>query len=263
MSGLDRFVAVLSLYSDAVPAWSVQDMALQLGQPASTVYRTVRDLVSASFLEPVTGARYRLGAAFPHFDRVARSTDPVVRAGGPFLHDIVAQARVPCVAMLSRLCNDMIICVDHASSASAAFEWSLFERGRPIPLTLGSSSKVILAQLTPPQRRKLLTARCPEDVATDLVARNDLFTAIRRQGYYISHGEIDPSVSAIAAPIAVPELGIAASVNLIVEQGLMNEELERRLVLLLVSSAGLLTDRLRRLEETLPAPAPVPVSRAG
>jgi DNA-binding IclR family transcriptional regulator len=63
MSGLDRFVAVLSLYSETADVWSVQEMANALDMPASTVYRIVRDLVKASFLEPATGARYRLGSA--------------------------------------------------------------------------------------------------------------------------------------------------------------------------------------------------------
>ncbi len=249
MSGLDRYVAVISLYSEAADTWSVQDMAVALDQPASTVYRTVRDLVKATFLEPATGARYRLGSAFPRFDRLARQTDPVVRAGSSLLHEIVVQARVPCVALLSRLCNDMVMCIDHEAAKTVEFSWSLFERGRPIPLSKGSTSKIILAQLPTQQRKKLLLSQVDDGSGAELSLRNDLFTSIRKQGYHISYGEIDPSLVAIAAPISLPESGIAASVSLIVEQKALSKELEQRLALLLVSSASLLSERLRRQEE--------------
>lgn len=251
MSGLDRFVAVLSLYSESAGVWSVQEMADTLGLPPSTVYRNVRDLVKASFLEPAAGARYRLGSAFPRYDRLARNTDPVVRLGSSLLHEVVLQARVPCVALLSRLCNDMVMCIDHEAAKNVEFEWSLFERGRPIPLTKGATSKVILAQLPAQQRNKLLASGRGNgsDEAAELSKKGDLFSFIRKQGYHVSHGEIDPSLIAIAAPISVPDMGLSASISLILEAKISHEDLERRLVLLLHSSANLLTEQLRRSEE--------------
>src|SRR5690349_4197799 len=103
MSGLDRYVAVLRLYGVEKSTWTVQEMADALGIPASTVYRTIRDLVAATFLEPATEAHYRLGAAFVEFDRLIRLTDPLVRRGQSLLRDVTTQARIPCVAILARL----------------------------------------------------------------------------------------------------------------------------------------------------------------
>lgn len=251
MSGLDRFVAVLSLFSETAGVWSVQEMASALKMPASTVYRIVRALVKASFLEPATDARYRLGSALPRMDRLARITDPIVKAGGSLLPEIVRQARVPCVCLLSRLCNDMVLCVAHDVAPNVDFQWSLFERGRSIPLSRGSTSKVILAQLSVQQRKKLLEKRRGNSLgsAEEINPRSELFATIRKQGYYLTYGEIDPALIAIAVPISVPEMGLAASLSLIVEAKTRNEELERRLVLLLVSSAGLLTEQLCRSYE--------------
>lgn len=251
MSGLDRFVAVLSLYNESADVWSVQEMANVLNVPASTVYRIVRDLVKASFLEPATGARYRLGSAFPRYDRLARNTDPVVRAGGALLQEIVSQARVPCVGLLSRLCNEMVMCVAHEASDNVDFEWSLFERGRPVPLTLGATSKVILSQLSMQQRRKLLAKNDGDGSSptADLAGKSELLSTIRKQGYHISYGEIDPALIAIAASISVPDMGLAASISLIIEQKVTTDDLERRLLLLLLSSAGLVTEQLQRSEQ--------------
>src|SRR3712207_200484 len=103
MSGLKRFVAVLRLFNEHKSAWTVQEIAEALQIPVSTAYRTVRNLVGTSFLEASTEAEYRLGAAFMEFDRLTRLTDPAVQAGRPVLHDVVVQARIPCVGLLSRL----------------------------------------------------------------------------------------------------------------------------------------------------------------
>ena len=81
MAGLKRFVGVLRLFGEAKSEWTVPDMAEALGLPASTVYRTVRELLAEGFLDPAPEARYRLGAAFVEFDRLVRLTDPLARLG--------------------------------------------------------------------------------------------------------------------------------------------------------------------------------------
>lgn len=243
MSGLDRYVAVLSLYSESIDLLSVQEIADCLEMPTSTVYRIVRDLVKASFLEPATGARYRIGSAFPSLDLVARKADPMVRASLPLMPELVRQAGIPCVALLARLSNDIVLCVGHESAPQVDFEWSLFERGRPIPMTMGSAAPVILAQLPAAQRRKLLAAQDGER-AQSLAADNDYFSAIRKRGYHISTGEIDPKLVALAAPVSAPDLGVFASVGLIYDAGLADPDREKRLALLLISSAALIRERL-------------------
>ena len=70
MSGFSRYAAILRLFSEQDRAWTVPAMAAKLGIPASTLYRTVRELLAESFLEPSSEASYRLGAAFVAFDRL-------------------------------------------------------------------------------------------------------------------------------------------------------------------------------------------------
>ncbi len=85
MAGLERFMAVLRLFDEDRPAWTVQAMADTLGAPASTVYRSVRALVAAGFLAPAGEAHYRLGTAFLEFDRLIRLTDPLMSEGEAIL----------------------------------------------------------------------------------------------------------------------------------------------------------------------------------
>ena len=102
MSGLSRFLSVLRCFTEAKANWTVPELAEAIAVPASTVYRTVRELVAQGFLEPSTEAHYRLGSAFIEFDRMIRLTDPLVKVGSPLLRDLVAEVRHPCVAVLER-----------------------------------------------------------------------------------------------------------------------------------------------------------------
>jgi len=249
MSGLDRFVRVLRLFGEARPEWTVQEMAEALDAPASTVYRTVRDLVDADLLEPASEAQYRLGAAFIEFERLIRLTDPLVRAGTPLLRDLSLQVGMNCAVFLARLYGDTVMCVADDRPADGAVETS-YERGRPMPLTRGATSKAILAQLPTRRLNKILAQRAGDTDPFAVPAeefRAQLATA-RKRGYCVTRGEVDKGLVGIAVPISVPDRGINASLTLVVEAASLDDRTERRLVMLMISTAGLLTDALERIE---------------
>jgi DNA-binding IclR family transcriptional regulator len=236
MSGLDRYLRLLRFFSEQKSTWTVQELSDAMMVPPSSVYRAVHDLIAAGLLEPSREANYRLGPAFLEFDRLIRHTDPLVRHGSAFLPDIAGQSHVPCVVVLARLYGDQVMCVADALSAGTQFRTS-YERGRPMPLTLGATSKTILSQLPTRRLKKLLAGA--SSVATSPDFRDELLAA-RRHGYCITRGEVDPGLVGLAVPISFPELSITASLSLIIEAGKHDEAVERRLMMLLVSSAGLL-----------------------
>jgi DNA-binding IclR family transcriptional regulator len=245
MAGLSRYVSVMRLFDEEHTEWTVSEMAAALDVPASTVYRTVREMVAMEFLEPANEARYRLGSCFIEFDRLVRVTDPLYRVGTALLRDVVIQARVPCVAVLARLYDDRVMCIaDYKSTDDGVY--TSYERGRPRPLTRGATSKVILAQL-PPRRLTKLLDNLPTDAAPVPKSTSkfrDELAAIRKRGYSVTRGEVDKKVVGIAAPIGVSERALLGSLSLVVPANIVDETLERRLVLLVVSSATLLTAEL-------------------
>lgn len=242
MAGFARFLAVLRLFDEQASAWTVPEMSDALGVPASTVYRTVRDLVSGGFLEAAHESVYRLGPAFIEYDRLLRLTDPLVAAGRGALHDVAAQARTPCVALLSRLYNDQVMCVADEAARDTAFRPS-YERGRPMPLTQGATSKVILAHLPARHLNRLIGA--PKDrPAREQGLRSEL-AEIRKRGYCATASEIDAGLAGIAAPVIVREAGIIASLSVVVDDALLDEAHRRRLILLVVSAASLVAEDLR------------------
>ena len=250
MSGLTRYAEILRLFDETASDWTIPDMALALGVPASTAYRTVRDLLAERFLEPALEGHYRLGSAFVAFDRLIRLTDPIMRVGQELLHDLALQARAPCVGVLARLYGDTVMCVADTVPTDARVRTS-YERGRPRPLTRGATSKVILAQLPTRRLNGLLATheaaeRHPHaPSAVDL--RNEL-ALIRKRGYCVSRGEVDTGLVGLAAPVAAPSRALLASLSLVVPAVALDEATERRLVLLVVSAASLLTEKLSTVD---------------
>lgn len=239
MAGLDRYIAVLRLFSQGRSEWTVVDMAERLGVPQSTVYRTVHDLLAENFLEMASEARYRLGSVFIEFDRLLRLTDPLLTAGSQVLEDVVAGAGVPCVGLLCRLYNDTVMCIADDATPGAPFS-SSYERGRPMSLTMGATSKAILAHL-PPRRFSRLVAHWPE--ARSHAFRAEL-TVVRRTGVSISYGEIDAEVVGVAAPILSKAPGLLASLSLVLPRDVADKAMVARVSAATMAGARLIEERL-------------------
>ena len=245
MSGLDRYLNVVNLFDETKSDWTIAEIAFSLDVPASTVYRTVRELVAAAMLEQSTEAHYRLGAAFIEFDRRVRRTDSLIRLSDSILQDVAVQVQMPCAVVLARLYGDTVMCVADTRWNDREIRTS-YERGRPQPLTRGATSKMILAQL--PSRR-LSRLLAPSDSSgsagsTILDLRKELAVA-RRCGYVITRGEVDPGLVGIAAPVSNFEQAIVASLSLIVPASELTDVVEHRLILLATMTANLLAERLK------------------
>ncbi|WP_368517871.1 IclR family transcriptional regulator [Rhizobium sp.] len=247
MAGLNRFVDVLRLFNERKPDWTIQEMAIATEVPASTVYRTVRELVGQGFLDPSIEAHYRLGAAIIEFDRRLRISDPLIREGDPMLAEVLDAVQVPCVGVLARLYRDQVICVADHRTQSSAVETS-YERGRPMPLLRGATSKTILAQLPKVRLGKVVKAAGQDRTLKDGMLSE--LALIRRQGYAITRSEVDPGLVGIAVPVSCPEAAINASMSLIVRAADVSESTERRLLMMLSPVADMLS---RKLRDCLPA----------
>lgn len=248
MGGLSRYLSILRLFEEGRIEWTIPEIAQALNAPGSTIYRTVREMVSQDFLEAAPDSCYRLGAFFIEFDRLVRVTDPLYTFGRALLGDVVAQARVPCVAVLARLYGDTVMCVADFEAPAGGVK-SSYERGRPRPLIHGATSKAILAQLPVRRLTKLLVGeRGDKDnrafSQSEADFRDELNT-IRKCGYSITRGEVDKGLVGIAAPVNVPERALLGSLSLVISANSLDATAERRLTLLVVSSASLLAEELK------------------
>jgi DNA-binding IclR family transcriptional regulator len=243
MPGIDRYLDILNLFTVEKSVWTVPEVSDELGLPSSTVYRTMRELRRVNMLHAATEAQYRLGPAFLEFERRTRLTDPLALKAESLMGQLVHRAQIPCTALLARLYGNTVMCVADSRSHEGGVE-SSYERGRPMPLTRGATSRAILAQLPSRRLGKILETASPRIPASRRSAFRIELARIRKAGYAIAHGEVDKEHVGIAVPLSIAEESVAASLSLVVHERQWNDETQSRLVLLLVSSASLLQQQL-------------------
>ncbi|PJE37528.1 hypothetical protein CVM52_06560 [Pseudooceanicola lipolyticus] len=249
MAGFDRYNNVLTLFLTEQASWTVAELSEAIGTSPSNVYRTVRELVEAGFVESTKESRYRLGPTFLEFEHRLRETDPLVRSGGVFLRTLVEQAGQPCVAVLARLYGRQVMCVAEAHTLD---QRTSYERGKPMPIVRGATSKAILASMTTRKRKKLLAevhdgeAAVPDELVAEL-------TQIRRAGLSVSRGEVDDGLMGIAVPVTNDDLAINASLSFVVRQADTSEVRVQRLSSLLRAHATLIENFMAEAQSDMRA----------
>jgi DNA-binding IclR family transcriptional regulator len=205
MSRPSRLVLILQLFEKDRPVWTVEQMTRALRLSSSTVYRHVRSLVSAGFLDPVTGAGYALGPAFIRYDRVIRQSDPLIQHAAPIMSTLLERTSQNCTVVLCRKFKDCVMCVHQVSGRKSRGATS-YERGVAMPIFLGATSRVILAQL-PARALKAIYLANEKTIHRVWGARdwNDFHAQIkdiRRAGYALTKSEVARGRVGLAAPIA-------------------------------------------------------------
>jgi DNA-binding IclR family transcriptional regulator len=203
MSGQARILSVLNLFEDGQPVWTVEEIGRALGLSTSTAYRSVRALAKAGFLDPVTGAGYALGPAFIRYDRLLRQSDQLNLIADPVMTDLLAATSQRATVILCRRFRECVMCV-HEVRGSKPDAVTSYERGVAMPLFIGATSKVILAQL--PDRllqaiylanEKTIRSFGPSTWPEFRTHLRD----IRSQGFALTDSEVRKGRIGLAAPI--------------------------------------------------------------
>lgn len=223
MSGFYRYSSILALFSSHSGSWTVAELAIALGKPASSIYRTVRELVSDGYLESAAGSYYRLGPAFIEFERAIGKTDPLIRCGEPFVNTLALNSPIPCAVVLARRYGNKVMCVADACSSGGSRAPS-YERGRAMPITRGATSLVILAQV----RGKALQRLLDTTDLCDSIERQQFIRVlekIRHDGICTTQGEVDTGLVGCAVPVSNKALGIEASLAFVFSESAFSANL--------------------------------------
>ena len=149
-----------------------------------------------------------------------RMHDPFINAAQAEMVSLV-ETHGEVIVLLARLYKDKVICVHREGTNLQA---SGYERGRPMPLDRGAASKVILANLTARQLRKL-SAGGGEERATEIADLRQELRDIRSKGYSITRGEIDPTKVGLSVPVFRANHHLEGSLSFVIEAGRpVNEE---------------------------------------
>ncbi len=211
MSGFLRYKKILDLFSEERSSWTVLEIAKALETPSSTIYRIIREMVLAEFLESAAGSYFRLGPAFIKFNRIINFSDPLVRAGQPFLKKLADENPIRSVNVLARLYGNKVMCVDDYKSPSFKKNTS-YQRGKLMPLIYGATSRAIIMQIT---NRKLQDLIDLENFKSDEDKNNFLkdLKNDRKKGYCFTEGQVDKGLIGFAVSISNKKLGIEASLS--------------------------------------------------
>ncbi|RKP47190.1 IclR family transcriptional regulator [Pararobbsia silviterrae] len=212
-------LSILDLFSVEQPVWSLDTVCTVIGCSAPTAYRYLRDLVDAGLLARLGNGSYTLGPRIMTLDYQLRTVDPFVREGHAWMHELSEQTGCDCV--MTRMFDDEIVDT-HRESTGGALGLS-YGRGRPRPLFLGAAPKVILAEL-PRARLKRLFDKYEADVrdaemGTTLEAFLQRIQKIRKDGYYISRGELEKQVASLGVPLVVEGSQTHAALALVTSLG--------------------------------------------
>jgi DNA-binding IclR family transcriptional regulator len=200
MSVLAKATQILDIVAEAPEAATLTSIAQRLGQPRSSIHRLLSELVQLGLLFRVGSANYAAGPRLARWGEAASAVSDVVRIAKPAmsrLRDAVGES----VHLYVRQ-RDQRVCV---SAVDGSYELRHFtEVGKPLPLSVGASGKLLLAFADPATQaqelrrvaREPLTPRAP--TADDLSAQLD---SIRETEWAVSFGEREEGLAAAAVPI--------------------------------------------------------------
>ena len=164
-------------------------------------------------------------------DYQLRQTDPVLSAADPVMRELAAQTKFD--AALSVMFPGPRVIDVHRVNAEKNLQLS-YGRGRPRPLFLAASPKVLLAHL-PRNSLKKIYETYAKDIGIHGMGNTwqeflSVLTQIRKDGFYRSQGELEPGLGAVAVPIFNAEGDCVAALALVGSVQRFDTSLDARLL---------------------------------
>ena len=208
-------LGVLDLFNERAPVWSAEAVAQALDVSVPTAYRYVKLLVASGLLQRSAESQYSLGPRIIVLDHFIRAGDPVLQHAVPFMKELVETTGFDSV--ISALYGQQLLDT-HREYSTLPADLS-YGRGRPRPLFLGGAPKVILSCFAPTALRKLFDQHT-EGIAqaglpTEWPAFRKYYSNIRKAGHYLSNGELESNLAALAAPIQQADGTVLGAISVV------------------------------------------------
>jgi len=212
---IGKALAILYLFEADRPEWTADELCIRTRGSRPTVYRYIRELVDVGLLRRLPGGRYALGPAIIRLDNVIRRSDPLLRAAVPTMRELMSRTACDCAltALFGRTIMDMHSEHGHDSLPRG------YGRGQPVEMFRGSAAKVILSQQPTAWQKRLYQSHAAEIAKFGMGGDWRSFAAqlarIRKDGYYISRGEVTATIATLALPISLPLAGYSAALSIV------------------------------------------------
>lgn len=198
---IQRAVAMLEAFTDERPAWSVSDLAEQVGLNRTTAYRLLTALESAEYVlrDPATDS-YRLGSGLIALGGRAQRANPVRAIALPELNTLAAVTGETATLEILQS-GEMVIIEEIPGEFVTSGSQHIGSRW---PVYATSTGKAILAYMPAEEGKAILSGPLLALTEKTMTAAGQLracLAEIRRLGYAVADEELEMGFVAVGAPL--------------------------------------------------------------
>jgi len=204
MKSLEKTIKILDYLSEAERTVGITELSLKLNLPKSTVHRILKNLLKYSIVEqePET-SRYKIGLRLLKYSNSLLKSFDLRQIAQPILKRVCQETGE--TTFLTIWHNHQGICIDSIFPSSKINTHLFVEIGKEMPFHCAASSKVILANQSLEEIKKIIKqAPLPRHTPYTITDAEQLMNhllEIRKQGFAFCEEELEEGIKAIAAPI--------------------------------------------------------------
>jgi DNA-binding IclR family transcriptional regulator len=200
LSVLEKATRILDVVAESPDAATLTGIAQRLGQPRSSIHRLLSELVHLGLLLRVGATTYAPGPRLVRWGEAASGASDIVRVSQPAmvrLRDAVGET----VHLYVRQ-RETRVCV---AAVEGSYELRHFtEVGKPLPLSVGASGKLLLAFADASTRTLELRRAAAAPISPRAPMLEELTSQLEEialTGWAMSFGEREEGLAAAAVPI--------------------------------------------------------------
>jgi DNA-binding IclR family transcriptional regulator len=236
---LNRALDILFALSEANETLSVSEIAEKVSIPESTTYRFLQTLEQNGIVERKGKSQIGLGMRILDLARSLsqQAHRELLPLALPIMEQLTRQSQETSVLFVRS--GMSCVCIQNVRS-QGLLQFAV-ENGRVLPLISGASGKCILAYESDSFIKRLLDTLESPNEQLELAEECKL---IRERGYSITHGEVDPDIFAISAPVFDAHNLIVASLSLAGPNFRSNEKYDSEMASYVSEAANQLSQKL-------------------
>jgi len=245
VGAVERAMAVLRAFSHQHPELTLTDVTRATGLHKATAFRLLATLCDGGLVmkNPIT-SQYRLGFGILALAEIAKTSTGFVSQARPFMRRI--RDELSETVYIAVRAGDERISLDQLEGLRDIRR--VVAIGKPTPLYVGSTSRVLLAAL-PDEEIAAYLARTPllppfpgAEVDADMIWQ--AIAAIRRDGYAETHNNRIGEGASISAAVRGPGNEVLGALTVSIPMGRYTEEVRARTIAVVTAEAHDLSRQL-------------------